>query len=217
MISGFFKNLFSSCSTIPIPAFALPKGSISSAFDMLVCVPSPLEIKQALWSLKPFKAAGPDGFQPYFFQKNWDVVGPSVIDAISSVFSLESIPESWNETFICLIPKCLSPSEMKSFRPISLCTTIYKVLTKTPVARLRPHISSLISWNQGAFVPGRQALDNIVIAQDIVSRMKRNKHGRYGWVVVKLDLFKAYDKVNWGFLNLVLEAFKFPNKWVKNN
>lgn len=63
-------------------------------------------------------------------------------------------------------------------------------------------------------MPSRKALDNVVITQDIVSRMKRNKSGKKGWVVVKLDFFKAYEKLNWNFLKKVLDTLRFPQKWI---
>lgn len=165
VIVSLFKNLFSVSTSIPLPTSFIPIITLDSFLSSLDALPSNVEIKEALWNLKPFKAAGPDGFEAGFFQKNCNTVNSKVITSIKNAFLDETIPHGWNNTFICLIPKCPNPSEMKSFRPISLCSTLYKIVTKLLVGRLNPLIPSLISINQGAFVPGRKAIGNVVIAQ----------------------------------------------------
>ncbi|KAF7811300.1 reverse transcriptase [Senna tora] len=124
-------------------------------------VPSELEIFYTLSQLKPFKAPGPDGFQPGFFQKYWLEVKESLCTEIRALFGNPQLLENWNDTFISLIPKINNPTEINSFRPISLCNTVYKLVAKILVNRLKPIIPSLISFNQGAFVPGRKAIDNV--------------------------------------------------------
>ncbi|KAF7812572.1 reverse transcriptase [Senna tora] len=124
---------------------------VLSSFDYRS--PDPIEIKSGLWDLKPFKAAGVDGFQLGFFQRYWDTVGTSIVYHIQEVFSNLSINEEWNCTMICLIPKTQCPSSIKNFRPISLCTTIYKIVSKILVKRLKPIIASAVSFNQGASIP----------------------------------------------------------------
>lgn len=179
-----------------------------------VSVPEPSEIKRALFDLKPHKAAGWDGFQPAFFQKFWDVVGDNVVDEIKNAFVLQSTPSLWNKSLICLIPKCANPSEVRSFRPISLYSTMYKIFTKLLANRLKPIISSIISHNQAAFVPKRQGVDNVVIAQEVFYRMKHRRCGNHGYVMVNLDLEKAYDKINWDFILNALKILNFPPNWV---
>ena len=63
------------------------------------------EIKAALWSLKPFKAPGPDALDAGFFQKFWHIVGKSVIEEVQKVFDDRGVPEALNSTHIALIPK----------------------------------------------------------------------------------------------------------------
>lgn len=103
---------------------------------------------------------------------------------------------------------------MKNCRPISLRSTLYKIVTKILVGSLKPVITSLIFYNHGAFVLDRKAIENVVITQEIVARMNKLRLEKRGWVMVKLDLFKAYDKVNWNFLKNVLLSFHFSPKWV---
>ena len=87
------------------------------------------EIKSALWSLKTFKAPGPDGLHAGFFHRFWLVVGKSVIDVIKKIFTERTIPEYLNRTLIALIPKIQSLETLSNYRPISLCNTMYKIVT----------------------------------------------------------------------------------------
>ena len=104
-----------------------------------------LEVKEGLWSLKPFKAPGPDGIHAGFFQAYWQQVGNSVINEVFKVFHSSTMPPHLNETLITLIPKHPGADCLASFRLISLCNTIYKVVTKIIVKRLRPLLPNLIS------------------------------------------------------------------------
>ena len=94
------------------------------------------EISTGLQGLKPFKAPGPDGLHTSFFQRFWLVVGNLVKEEVKSIFSSGNIPGYMNETLITLIPKCKNPESFNNYRPINLCNTIYKVVTKDIVARL---------------------------------------------------------------------------------
>ena len=96
------------------------------------------EIKSALWSLKAFKALGSDGLHAGFFHRFWLIVGNSVVDVVKKVFTKRVVPEYLNRTLITLIPKIQSPETLNNYRPISLCNTVYKIITKIIVARLRP-------------------------------------------------------------------------------
>ena len=152
------------------------------------------EVKAVLWSLKAFKASGLDGLHAGFFQRFWPTVGKSVVDEVKKIFEERKIPEYLNKTYIVLIPKIQGPKTLGNFRPISLCNTIYKVVTKIIVARLRPLLEKLISPLQMAFVPGRKGIDNAIIAQEVIHSLGKKKE-KVGYMVLKIDLEKAYDKL----------------------
>ena len=152
------------------------------------------EIKEALWSLKPFKAPGSNGLHAGFFQKFWHTVGNSVIEEVQKIFTKRRMPEALNCTHIALIPKIQGLETLGNYRPISLCNMVYKVVTKIIVARLRPYLDKLISPMQTTFVPGRKGIDNIIIAQEIIHSLGKKK-GRTRYMALKLDLEKAYDKL----------------------
>jgi hypothetical protein len=103
--------------------------------------------------------------------------------------------------------------ELKDFRPISLCNVIYKVISKCLVNRLRPFLDSIISEEQSAFVPGRLITDNALIAFECVHAIQKDRGKDF--CAYKLDLSKAYDRVDWGFLQSLMEKLGFQSRWVQ--
>ncbi|XP_058075655.1 uncharacterized protein LOC131224123 [Magnolia sinica] len=100
-------------------------------------------------------------------------------------------------SLIYLIPKISSPKGFSDFLSISLCNCVYKILSKIIAARLSKILPSIISPEQGAFIQGRAILENIALAQELFREI--NKKVRGGNIVLKLDMEKAYDRVEWGF------------------
>ena len=92
------------------------------------------EIKDALWSIKPYKAPGSDGLHAGFFQRFWLVVGDSVKEEVKRAFIERKVPDYLNKTLIVLIPKIQGPETIGNYRPISLCNIIYKIISKIIVA-----------------------------------------------------------------------------------
>ena len=164
------------------------------------------EIRAALWSLKAFKAG--------FFQRFWLVVGRSISEEVIAVFREKKIPEYMNSTNIMLIPKTQGPESIGSYRPISLCNTVYKIVSKILVGRIRPLLDQLISPCQTAFVPGRRGVDNAIVVQEIIHTMGRMK-GKGGYMALKIDLEKAYDKLEWGFIKGMLIRYNFLDNLIE--
>ncbi|KAI9195736.1 hypothetical protein LWI28_017625 [Acer negundo] len=167
------------------------------------------EIREVCFSLHPNKAPGPDGF-------NWDIVGEDVINAIQEFFRSGHLLKELNATIISLVPKVPNPSMMKDFRPISYCNTLYKIIAKIIANRIKPCLPDIISPSQSVFVAGRSIGDNILLPQELM----RNYHTDIGCprLALKVDLMKAFDMVDWGFLLETLAAFHFPPrviKWIK--
>jgi len=171
------------------------------------------EIKRGLWALKPFKAPRIDGFHVGFYQYFWADVKELVCQEVTNIFETREMPEYLNETLISLIPKCQSSESFSNYRPISLCNSIYKVVIKILVGRIRPLLDRLVSPVQFAFVPGRRGLANILITQELIHSLD-NKKGRVGFVAIKVYLAKAYDRIEWSFIHKVLKTFHFPQMMI---
>ena len=121
------------------------------------------EIKDSLWALKAFKAPGPDGLHAGFFQRFWLIVGDSVKEEVQKVFTDYKMPKYLNRTNMVLIPKMASLESLGNYRPVSLYNTVYKIVTKFLVARIRPFLDKLVSPLQYAFVPGKRSVDNAIV------------------------------------------------------
>ena len=162
-----------------------------------------LKVKEALWPLKPFKAPGPDSLHAGFFQRYWGSVGDAVFKEVSHIFDSGCMLEFLNQTLMTLIPKCPGADCLGNFRPISLCNTLYKVVTKIIVKRLWVALPKLISSLQTVFVPGRKGIDNMILVQELVHTMGTKK-GKEGYMAIKIDLEKTYDRLGWHFIRDIL-------------
>lgn len=114
-----------------------------------------------------------------------------------------------NKTLLVLIPKVNNPQELTQYRPISLCNVLYKLCSKTMANRLRLVLDDIIS-EQSAYVPGRLITDNVLIAYESIHYL-RNKKGKTGDRAIKLDMAKAYDHVEWRYLQSIMQALGFPD------
>ena len=124
------------------------------------------------------------------------------------------MPEGINDTTIVLIPKVKNPLSIKDFGPISLCNVIYKIVSKCIVNRLRPILQELISENQSAFIPGRLISNNSIIAFECIDYIQAKRSLDSPCCAYKLDLSKAYDRVDWDFLQQALSKWGFSEVWI---
>ncbi|PRQ19531.1 putative RNA-directed DNA polymerase [Rosa chinensis] len=125
-----------------------------------------------------------------------------------------SLIHSMNKAHIVLIPKVPHPDQIGQFRPISLCNFSYKVLSKVLANRLRSILPSLISFNQAAFVHDRQIQDNIIVAHEVFHYLKNKRSGIDFDMGLKIDMNKAYDRIEWDFLQAVMLKMGFVASWV---
>lgn len=152
------------------------------------------EITTAINSFKPHKSPGLDGLHPFFCQKYWNIIDNSVEDFCFAVFTHWEIPHCINNTYICLVPKSSNAATIGQCRPISLFNTIYKIITKILVNRVKPFLQDLIGPTQASFLANRRVADNAILVQEPLHYFKSSK-SKKGYVMLKIDLEKAFDRL----------------------
>ena len=173
------------------------------------------EIVEALKFIGSDKAPGIDGYNALFFKHTWKIIEHDVIDVVKSFFNTGNLFKSFNCTLVSLIPKVQSPKSVKEFRPIACCTVMYKIISKVITQRMHEVIHTIISDSQAGFIPGRKIGDNIILAHELVKAYTRKNVSPMS--MLKIDLQKAYDSVEWPFLEQVMEGLGFPDlftQWV---
>ncbi|KAA3462544.1 LINE-1 reverse transcriptase isogeny [Gossypium australe] len=172
------------------------------------------EILAAFNQMDPRKAPNIDGLPGSFFKEHWHTLGVDVLRMCHETLNNTKNVNSLNETLLIMIPKIDNPCDMTNFRPISLCRFIYKIVSKVLANRMKEVLPSCISLNQSAFVPGRMIHDNMLIAHELMHHLFSSKNGPSKGCVIKLDMSKAYDRVEWDFFENVLLKFGFSDEWV---
>ncbi|GAU22961.1 hypothetical protein TSUD_247050 [Trifolium subterraneum] len=183
----------------------LEGGSLTKPFSLE-------EVKTAVWDCDSFKSPGPDGINFGFIKDFWSEMQADVMRFIADFHRNWKLTKGLNSTFIALIPKVDSPQCLNDFRPISLVGSLYKILAKVLANRLRLVIGSVISESQTSFVKDRQILDGILIANEAVDEARKTKKEL---LLFKVDFEKAYDSVDWSYLDAVMGRMSFPVLWRK--
>jgi hypothetical protein len=216
MATAYFQDLFTRDPSLKADQLlAMIQEKVTGSMNDTLCMEfTDEEISDAMFQIGPLKAPGVDGFPARFYQRNWGTIKEEIINAVKLFFVTGRMPDGVNDTAIVLIPKVDQPETLKDFRPISLCTVMYKVIAKCMVNRLRPILGEIISLNQSAFVPGRLITDNALVAFECLHFIEQNINQNKNFCAYKLDLSKAYDRVDWDFLRKVMQRLGFSHRWV---
>lgn len=129
-------------------------------------------------------------------------------------FTNFSMPQEHNKTLLCLIYKFQNTTLLKNYRTIGLCNTTYKLITKIIANRLKPFLPDIISYTQSSSLPKRRASNNAIIVQEYISHFN-NMKSKQANMILRVDLEKAFDKLEWSFIKETLDFFHFPPKLSK--
>lgn len=162
------------------------------------------------------KSPGPDGYPCEFFKITWPIIAQYFTVAIQSVFRYGFLSKRVNSTILALVPKKIDSMEMRDYRPIACCNVIYKVVSKIIANRWKLLLPRKITENQSAFIKGRLLMENVLLASELVKDYHKDLISPRS--VMKIDISKAFDSVQWDFLLRSLVAMGFPEKfihWIK--
>lgn len=211
-VDHFHKLLSSEIHNIDPDMLTVIPHLISGGLNESLCmIPSAAEIKRTVFSLSSNSSPGPDGYTGSFYTFCWEIVEHDVICAVQGFFQGWGIPQGMSSTIICMIPKVKSPSCYSEFRPISLCNFSFKVITKIMNDRLQHVLPTIISTQQSGFIKGRLISDNFLLARELFMELDRPVRGHN--VLFKLDMAKAYDRIEWDFLLMVMKRFGFSSRF----
>ena len=172
------------------------------------------EIYVALHQMDSNTSPRLDGLPLMLYKQFWNKVGGEVSEAALSILNSGIIPDKLNHTFLTLIPKIHSPRKVSDFRPISLSNVLYKIIAKVLANWLKPLLPHLISKTQGAFLSERTTTNNILIAHENMHYLKEKRTGKLRYMALKLDMSKAYERMEWVFLEKIMLKMGFYQKWV---
>jgi len=159
------------------------------------------EVAEVVSKMPRDKSSGPDRWTQGLFHFFFDLMGEDLVKTIEESRITGHILGALNATFFALIPKVSKLNTFHDFKHISLYNFVYKIISKIIASRLKDKLASCISSEQFGFLKDRLIFDVVGITQECLHTTKTKKLSS---IILKLDSNKAYDKVSWQFLQLML-------------
>ncbi|PNY03176.1 ribonuclease H [Trifolium pratense] len=218
-VVNYYQNLFCANTNL-MQDETLIEGVIPNIIDdsvnaMLTMIPTPSEIKNAVFDLNKEGAPGPDGFGAFFFHTYWDIIQHDVVNAVIEFFTTGYLMPNFNANTLILIPKNQNADVIEHYRPIAMANFKFKIISKVLADRLAQIMPTLISKEQRGFIHGRNIKDCLCLASEAANLLHSKTFG--GNLALKIDITKAFDTLHWPFLLKVLKCFGFSEtfcKWI---
>ena len=141
-------------------------------------------------------------------------MGNGITNMVLNVLNNNVSMAELNKTNISLIPKTNSPKRMTDFCPINLCNVVYKLISKTLANRLKALLPHIIIENQSAFTSDCLIIDNMIVAFELMHFLNHKSARKEGFMATKLDMSKAFNKVEWCFIQGVMERMGLSTRWI---
>ena len=106
------------------------------------------------------------------------------------------------------------PKQDLSYQPISLNNVLYRIVFKVLANRLKKILPHIISMSQSAFLPDRLITDNVLVAFETMHCINQRSKGKEGLMAIKLDMSKAFDRIEWFCLERIMEKLGFHDRWI---
>lgn len=161
-------------------------------------IPDEMEVLSAIKLMNANSAPGNDGYTGHFYIACWEIIKTDVCAFVKDFFLGAYIPKEVNSTTLVLIPKVEHARNIGDFRPISLRNFSGKIISKILATRLAKILPTIVDDEQAGFVQGRSISTHIVLAQEVIRDINRKVAG--GNVAFKVDMAKAYDRLEWRFI-----------------
>ena len=168
-----------------------------------------MEVEKALKQIHPMTAPGLDGMPPLFYQHFWPTIRETVICNTLNFLNHGMALPKFHETHIVLIPKTKDPVRVMDYQPISLCNVAYKFASKVMANRMKVVLQEVVCENQSAFVTERLITDNILVAHEVMNHIGKRRKAKSGEMALKLNMSKAYDRVEWDCLKQIMLKLGF--------
>jgi hypothetical protein len=170
---------------------AIPSIIDDSINAMLTMIPSPSEIKSAVFELNKEGAPRPDGFGAFFYHTYWDILHHDVVNVVTEFFTTSCLMPNFNANTLILIPKIPNADAIEQYRPIALANFKFKIISKVLADRLAQILPNLISKEQRGFIHGRNIKDCLCLASEAANLLHSKAFG--GNIALKIDVTKAFD------------------------
>jgi hypothetical protein len=181
----YFKKLFGGCSKLMQADFS--ELYTRDAPDDLRDLEQNFtieELKVAVFDLVGDKAPGPDGFPMLFYQRFWDILKDDLFSIVMLFNNGDITFDSFDYSYIALIPKKSNSLAFGDYRPISLTNCLHKIFSKMLANRLSALLHKLVHHSQSAYSKGRVSLDNFVMVHQILHHSKQRRQENFS---LKLD------------------------------
>ncbi|PIK33594.1 pol-like protein [Apostichopus japonicus] len=173
------------------------------------------ELKAALLAMEPNKSPGLDGLTAEFYKVFWRDFIDIFTRLIETSFHDNELCESMKISILTLIPKKGDLRSLNNWRPISLLNVDYKMIAKALAKRITSISKNIISEDQTCCIPGRDISENVLTMQNVIEYV--NSYNKPGFIL-KIDQYKAFDRVDHNYLFEVAEKLGFGPKllkWIK--